>query len=90
MFSYSEAHKIKLKADALEAWELEKWHSQRQQELTQKEEQFKQAKQQELIALQKRIQTGREEQKKQRHQDLERFELHKYIVLFHEDNIFVG
>jgi hypothetical protein len=29
-------------------------------------------KQQELVALQKRIQTGREEQKKQRHQDLER------------------
>jgi hypothetical protein len=23
---YAEAHKIKLKADALEAWELEKWH----------------------------------------------------------------
>ena len=36
------------------------------------EAQFKHTKQQELIALQKRIQTGREEQKKQRHQDLER------------------
>ena len=23
---YAEAHKIKVKADALEAWELEKWH----------------------------------------------------------------
>jgi hypothetical protein len=61
-----------LKADALEAWELEKWHSKRQQDLLQKEAKFKHVKQQELIALQKRVQTGREEQKKQRHQDLER------------------
>lgn len=38
-----------------------------------KEGKFKHVKQQELIALQKRIQTGREEQKKQRHQDLERY-----------------
>ena len=37
-----------------------------------KEQKFKVAKQQELVALQKRIQTGREEQKKQRHLDLER------------------
>lgn len=71
-FSYAEAHKIKLKADALEAWELEKWHSQRQTDLLAKEGKFKHVKQQELVALQKRIQTGREEQKKQRHQDLER------------------
>jgi len=69
---YAEAHKMKLKADALEAWELEKWHSQRQQDLLGKEAKFKVAKQSELQALQKRIQTGREEQKKQRHQDLER------------------
>jgi len=69
---YAEAHKIKLKSDALEAWELEKWHSERQQDLLQKEAKFKFNKQQELLALQKRIQTGREEQKKQRHLDLER------------------
>uniref|UniRef100_A0A7S2UZK5 Uncharacterized protein n=1 Tax=Fibrocapsa japonica TaxID=94617 RepID=A0A7S2UZK5_9STRA len=69
---YQEAHKIKLKSDALEAWELEKWKSQKEQEMLQKEAKFKQAKQQELIALQKRIQTGREEQKKQRQMDLER------------------
>ena len=25
-FRYAEAHKMKLKADALEVWELEKWH----------------------------------------------------------------
>ena len=79
-FSYAEAHKIKLKADALEAWELEKWHSQRQQDLLAKEGKFKHIKQQELVALQKRIQTGREEQKKQRHQDLERFQF--FTVLF--------
>lgn len=70
--SYAEAHKIKLKSDALEAWELERWHSTRQQELLQREAKFKHIKQQELVALQKRIQTGREEQKKQRHHDLER------------------
>lgn len=69
---YAEAHKMKLKADALEAWELEKWHNQRQQDLLQRETKFKHVKQQELLALQKRIQSGREEQKKQRHQDLER------------------
>jgi hypothetical protein len=56
----------------LEAWELEKWHSTRQQELLQREAKFKHIKQQELVALQKRIQTGREEQKKSRHHDLER------------------
>ena len=69
---YAEAHKMKLKGDALEAWELEKWHSQRQQDLLGREAKFKVAKQSELLALQKRIQTGREEQKKQRHLDLER------------------
>ena len=37
IYSYAEAHKIKLKSDALEAWELEKWHSTRQQELLQRE-----------------------------------------------------
>ena len=88
---YTEAHKLKLKADALEAWELgmnqisavsltmswriwisEKWHGRRQQDLLAKESKFKQVKLQELSALQKRIHTGREEQKQQRHMDLER------------------
>merc|ERR1719197_1435817 len=69
---YTEAHKIKLKCDALEAWELEKWKNQKQQEMFQREAKFKHQKQQELLALQKRIQTGREEQKKQRELDLER------------------
>ena len=69
---YTEAHKIKLKCDALEAWELEKWQNGKQQEMFQREAKFKHQKQQELIALQKRVQTGREEQKKQRQMDLER------------------
>jgi len=69
---YTEAHKMKLKSDALEAWELEKWRNQKQQEMFQREAKFKHRQQQELLALQKRIQTGREEQKKQRQMDLER------------------
>ncbi|KAJ0404158.1 hypothetical protein P43SY_008716 [Pythium insidiosum] len=69
---YNEAHKIKLKADALEAWELEKWKSCKQQEMLQREVKFKQRQKQDLDALQKRIQSGREEQKKQRQVDLER------------------
>jgi len=40
---------MKLKADALEAWELEKWHSDRQKDLLQKEAKFKHTKQQELV-----------------------------------------
>ncbi|KAF4028913.1 hypothetical protein GN244_ATG19386 [Phytophthora infestans] len=69
---YGEAHKIKLKSDALEAWELEKWRNLKQQEMFQREVTFKQRQKQDLDALQKRIQSGREEQKKQRQIDLER------------------
>lgn len=69
---YNEAHKIKLKADALEAWELEKWKNQKEQEMLQREVTFKQRQRQDLDALLKRIQSGREEQKKQRQVDLER------------------
>lgn len=69
---YTEAHKIKLKCDALEAFELEKWQNSKQQEMFQREAKYKHQKQQELLALQKRVRTGREEQKKQRQLDLER------------------
>ncbi|RHY15076.1 hypothetical protein DYB25_003074 [Aphanomyces astaci] len=65
-------HKMKLKSDALEAWEMEKWRNSKQQEMFQREIKFKQRQRQELEALQKRIQSGREEQKKQRQLDLER------------------
>ena len=44
----------------------------KQQEMFQREAKFKHQKQNELVALQKRVQTGREEQKKQRQMDLER------------------
>lgn len=99
---YTEAHKLKLKADALEAWELgnllaniicrsllfliiEKWHGRRQQDLLSKEAKFKQVKLQELSALQKRIHTGREEQKQQRHLDLERLLQRYQNVKVHDD-----
>lgn len=70
--SYGEAHKIKLKSDALEAWELDKWRALKQQEALQREATFKQRQKQDLDALAKRVQSGREEQKKQRQVDLER------------------
>lgn len=41
---YAEAHKMKLKSDALEAWELEKWRNRRQADLCQRESKFKHAK----------------------------------------------
>mmetsp|Transcript_5323 Transcript_5323/g.10908 ORF Transcript_5323/g.10908 Transcript_5323/m.10908 type:complete len:123 (-) Transcript_5323:566-934(-) len=63
---YGEAQKIKSKADALETRELEKWQRQQDHEASQQEHKFKHAKQQELGALLKRIQTGREEHNKQR------------------------
>lgn len=69
---YAEAHKMKLKSDALEAWELEKWRNKRQADLCQRESKFKHAKAQEMAALLQRVMAGREEQKKQRQMDLER------------------
>ena len=69
---YTEAHKVKAKADRLEAEETEKWLQKRQDGMFQQEENWKQQKLQELAALQKRIQTGREGQKKQRTLELER------------------
>ena len=52
---------------------MEKWRNLKQQEMFQKEAKFKQRQKNELVALQKRIQSGREEQKKQRQMDLERW-----------------
>ncbi|KAG5190232.1 hypothetical protein JKP88DRAFT_299584 [Tribonema minus] len=69
---YAEAHRMKLKSDALEAWELERWRTKRQGEMLQREQKFKQGKATEMQALLKRVQMGREEQKKQRQGDLER------------------
>lgn len=70
--NYAEAHKMKLKGDALEAWEIEKWHNTRQTDFLAKEEKFKMQKHNELNALKKRIHTGRDEQKMTRHTDLEK------------------
>lgn len=64
--NYSEAHKVKAKADKMETTETEQWNQKKQKELFQQENQFKATKRQELSALQKRIKTGREAHKKQR------------------------
>ena len=70
--NYSEAHKVKAKADRMEAKETEQWNKMKQKEMLQHENQFKAAKRQELCALQKRIKAGREEQRKRRQIALER------------------
>ena len=70
--NYSEAHKVKEKADNLEATELEQWNKMKQKEMFQHEGKFKASKRQELAALQKRIKVGREEQSKKRQIELER------------------
>mmetsp|Transcript_36517 Transcript_36517/g.76662 ORF Transcript_36517/g.76662 Transcript_36517/m.76662 type:complete len:241 (+) Transcript_36517:204-926(+) len=70
--NYSEAHKVKAKADRMEAKETEQWNKQKQNEMFQQENQFKAMKRQELSALQKRIKAGKEEQRKRRQFALER------------------
>lgn len=54
------------------AWEDEKFEGQRQAEMYQKELRFKQRLKAELVALKKRVASGKSEQKRQRHVDLER------------------
>merc|ERR1712216_1101122 len=72
MKNYAEAHKIKLKADRLEEIELEKLRAQHAHRLAAQEMQFAQRQQAELQALEKRVDTARQEHKIQRQQDLER------------------
>jgi len=72
MKQYAEAHKVKLKADHLEQVELEKLRSQHAGKLAAQEMQFAQRQASELAALEKRIETARQEHKIQRQQDLER------------------
>ena len=69
---YNDAHKTKVKADELESIETERWIKRKRKDMNRQENQFKNTKQQELAALSKRIQAGREEQKKQRKRTLER------------------
>ena len=70
--NYNDAHKVKAKADRMEAKETEQWNKTKQREMFQQESQFKAAKRQELSALQKRIKTGREEQSKRRQIELQK------------------
>ena len=69
---YAEAHKIKKKADALEAWELEKQSLSNQKAQGNREGKLNHQQNQELLALRKRISSGRDELKKQRQVELER------------------
>jgi hypothetical protein len=69
---YGEAHKTKEKADELEEIETERWIRRRQKDMNRLEHQFKERKMQELVASEKRLQTGREGGKKQRKIELER------------------
>lgn len=68
---YVEAHKTKQKADELEAVEIERWMKRRRKDVNRSERQFKERKGQEIAALEKRLQTGREGGKKQRQFQLE-------------------
>jgi len=70
--NYAQAHKLKEKADHLQAKETEQWNKMKQKEMFQKESQFKSCKRQELSAIQKRINAGREEQLQRRAFELER------------------
>ena len=81
--NYSEAHKVKAKADRIEATEIEQWNEKKQKEMFTQEAQFKNTKRQELNALQKRIKTGRESHKKQRQLALERL-IQRYNNVKHE------
>eukprot|EP01052_Picozoa_sp_SAG31_P011450 SAG31_NODE_648_length_13204_cov_57.612908_4_plen_146_part_00 len=69
---YAEAHKTKMKADLMEAEEMERFREQQSTKNLSKERQYLNKQQQEISALRKRIQTGRDELKKQRTMELER------------------
>jgi hypothetical protein len=69
---YAEAAMMKIKGDELMAWEEERWHNERQAEMYMKEMRFKQKLKLELLALKKRIEQGKGEQKRLRQIDLER------------------
>ena len=53
------------------SWEEEKWHSERQVQMYQKEMRFKAKLKQELVALKDRIQLGKADMKRQRQRELE-------------------
>ncbi len=63
---------MKQKADELMAWEEEKWNNEKQALMYQKEMRFKHRLKSELVALKMRIQSGKQELKRQRQIELER------------------
>jgi len=69
---YAEAHKTKMKADLMETEELERFRETQSSKNFARERQYLAKQTQELSALRKRIQTGRDELKKQRQMELER------------------
>ena len=77
IISYIEAHKVQQRCLQLEKDEFEKWTRFRDQKLKNQRVQFEQKQQNELFALQKRITSGQEEQRKARAMELERL-LQKY------------
>ena len=80
---YIEAQKVKLRADALETAEAERAVAEREQHLLKLEAALMQRQDQEVNALRQRIQTGAEEQRVARQQDLERL-LRRYHNIKHE------
>lgn len=69
---YAEAHRVKLQADDIEAQEHEAALTQREAQLAKAENALLERQDQEVNALRQRIQTGAEEQRVARQQDLER------------------
>ena len=69
---YADAQKMKEKADERERFETEKWREQKRKEIDRNEALFMRGKNQGLAALQKKLQTGRGDLKKQKKVALER------------------
>ena len=69
---YTEAQKVKVQADALEMAEIDRSRQEREQQVLGTEGKLLHRQEQELKALRQRIQSGAEEQRQARQQDLER------------------
>ena len=76
-YSYVEAHKVQQRCIHLEKEEYEKWSKFRDSKIKNQRCQFELKQANELYALQKRINSGQEEQRKARAMELERL-LQKY------------
>lgn len=69
---YSEAGRVKAQADELETKEYEEWGAKRQARMANLDAQYQQKQKLEMCGLQHRIQSGRNEQKKAKHNELDR------------------